>query len=202
MGLAGESGGVAGRAELPGARRPDHPAVCCAVPRRKVRGRGAGLGRAVWPEGRELELNTASERIVLFLCSFPFPLPPPSLNPPGLSTSREEWARGEGRESLLRGSGSPGRGGKGRRVQGVSRGHARPRTFSNPQCPHLDPRRAHRTAPPLLCSLCSVVFFFVPQDTWSFPKLWDAPRARSRVCERGLGPVGCPGQRVVRALER
>lgn len=68
MGLAGESGGVAGRAELPGARGPDHPAVCCAVPRRKVRGRGAGLGRAVRPEGRELKLRLGKDR----------PLPPPS----------------------------------------------------------------------------------------------------------------------------
>lgn len=103
---------------------------------------------------------------------------------------------------MPRGSGSPGKGGKGRGVQGVIGGRARPRTFSNPQCPHLDPRRAHSTAPPLLCSLLLGAFFFISQDTWSFPKLWDAPRARSRVCERGLGPEGCLGQRVVRALER
>lgn len=58
-GWRGESGGVAGRAELPRARTADHPPVGRAVPRKKVRARGAGLGRAVWPEGRELKLNTA-----------------------------------------------------------------------------------------------------------------------------------------------
>lgn len=49
---------MAGRAELPRARTADHPPVGRAVPRKKVRARGAGLGRAVWPEGRELKLNT------------------------------------------------------------------------------------------------------------------------------------------------
>lgn len=65
------------------------------VRRTEVQGRGARLGRAVWPEGRELKLYTASERIVPFLRSFPFPLLPLLLIP-WTETPREEWARGGG----------------------------------------------------------------------------------------------------------
>lgn len=47
MGLAGESGGVAGRAELPRARSADHPPVGRAGPEEEGAGKRAGLGRAV-----------------------------------------------------------------------------------------------------------------------------------------------------------
>lgn len=156
MGPAGESGGVAGRAELPGARGPDHPAVCCAVPRRKVRGRGAGLGRAVWPEGRELKLYTAWERIVPLLRRFPFPLPPPSLNPLARAPRERSGPEGRGERACRGGAGAQAGEGRCAECKAWAGGHARPRTFSNPQCPHLDPRRSYRTAPPpslfpLLC---------------------------------------------------
>lgn len=127
MGLAGESGGVAGRAELPGARGPDHPAVCCAVPRRKVRRRGDGLGRAVWPEGRELKLNTASERIVPFPCSFP--LPPPSLNPLARAPRERSGPAGRGGRACRGGAGAQAREGRGAECKGDRGPRATPDLF-------------------------------------------------------------------------
>lgn len=80
-GLAGESGGVAGRSKLAGASGPSHGEGRRDVGKKKAPGRGAGRGRAVWPEGPELKLNTRLWRDRPPFSSapsipLPFPLPP------------------------------------------------------------------------------------------------------------------------------
>lgn len=83
-----------------------------------MRGRVAGLGRAVWPEGLELKLNTASERIVPFPYSFPFPLPPPSLNPLARAPRERNGPAGRGGRACRGGAGARAREGRGAECKG------------------------------------------------------------------------------------
>lgn len=120
-GLAGESGGVAGRGQPPGASGPDHAAGRRDDGRKRAQGKGAGRGRAVWPQGRQLKLNTGLWRERLPFSSAP-PLPsPPSflLIPRTEPRAGAEGARGEEKETALRGQLEPGKGreGKGSREQ-------------------------------------------------------------------------------------
>lgn len=57
-GQAGENGSVTGRGKLSGGSEPDHREVRRDVGQEQAPGRGARRGRAIWPEGPELKLNT------------------------------------------------------------------------------------------------------------------------------------------------